>query len=71
MVAANFNWANGAMIRTGKSLFRISAGAPVGMWTWRRVHTKFWQPAKPYLNQGVRGWADYICPPYTSVHTNC
>ena len=19
-------------------------GAPVGMWTWGRVHTKFWQP---------------------------
>ena len=21
-----------------------SAGVPVGMWTWGRVHTKFWQP---------------------------
>ena len=21
------------------------AGAPVSMWTWEHVHTKFWQPA--------------------------
>ena len=21
-----------------------TSGAPVGMWTWGRVHTKFWQP---------------------------
>ena len=28
------------------------SGAHVGMWTWGRVHTMFWQPPKPYSNQG-------------------
>ena len=27
------------------------SGSPVGMWTWGHVHTKFWQPPKPYSNQ--------------------
>ena len=24
--------------------YRYTTGAPVGMWTWGLVHTKFWQP---------------------------
>jgi hypothetical protein len=27
-----------------EQVYESYAGAPVGMWTWGRVHTKFWQP---------------------------
>ena len=38
-------------------------GAPVGMWTYGRVHTKFWQPHQPYLNQGGQIMLNlYYCP---------
>ena len=42
-------------------LCQINTGAPVGMWTWGRVHTKFWQP--PYLTLSQPGGgADYAHP---------
>ena len=36
----------------------LTTGAPVGMWTWGRVHTKFWQPPSLYQPGG----ADYVHP---------
>ena len=44
-------------------LYYVRAGAPVGMWTWGRVHTKFSQPPQPYLNQGGQVMPTlYWCP---------
>ena len=35
-------WAKGFQVSL--IYFYLISGAPVGMWTWGRVHTKFWQP---------------------------
>ena len=33
----------------------LLTGASVGMWTWGRVHTKFWQQLSPHLNEAGPG----------------
>ena len=42
-----FDWSVESDLLWGALLFNQIchiAGAPVGMWTWGRVHTKFWHP---------------------------
>jgi hypothetical protein len=34
------------------------------LWTWGRVHTKFWQPPQPYLNQGGQIMPTLFCCPH-------